>query len=240
MGRMEQLDERQYRHEQKYICGKQRMESLKTAIKGLLQYDSHTDQQGQYNVRSLYFDDRYNTEWYNNENGNDPRAKYRIRIYNHQTDMIRLERKIKRRGKTLKESCRIEKAVCEEIISTGRIPRMEAMPQLYQRFFAGASAVQLSPKIIVDYDRTVFTGRFGNVRITFDENISSALNIQDFFNDAIARRPIMPLGQGILEVKYDEYLPDTVYRILQTGELRETAFSKYYYCRKYANGFQII
>ena len=31
----------------------------------------------------------------------------------------------------------------------------------------------------------------------------------------ISRRPVMPAGQHILEVKYDEFLPDYIYRNLQ-------------------------
>ena len=43
----------------------------------------------------------------------------------------------------------------------------------------------------------------------------------------------MPLGQQLLEVKFDEYLPDFIYRSLALNSLSQTAFSKYYLCRKY-------
>ena len=43
----------------------------------------------------------------------------------------------------------------------------------------------------------------------------------------------MPLGQQLLEVKYDEFLPDHIYRSLSLNNLNQTAFSKYYLCRKY-------
>ena len=43
----------------------------------------------------------------------------------------------------------------------------------------------------------------------------------------------MPPGQQLLEVKYDAYLPDFIYRSLQLSSLRQTAFSKYYLCRKF-------
>ena len=46
-------------------------------------------------------------------------------------------------------------------------------------------------------------------------------------------RPVLPVGQQLLEVKYDEYLPDFIYRSLMLPNLRQTAFSKYYICRKY-------
>lgn len=39
-------------------------------------------------------------------------------------------------------------------------------------------------------------------------------------------------GQGLLEVKYDELLPDYIYEALQLGNMRQTTFSKYYLCRR--------
>ena len=44
----------------------------------------------------------------------------------------------------------------------------------------------------------------------------------------------MPVGQHLMEVKFDEYLPDFIYRSLNLGVLQHTAYSKYYLCRKFA------
>ena len=40
--------------------------------------------------------------------------------------------------------------------------------------------------------------------------------------------PVLPAGMHVLEVKYDEFLPDVIARQLEIGKLRKTAFSKYY------------
>ena len=37
-----------------------------------------------------------------------------------------------------------------------------------------------------------------------------------------------------MEVKFDEYLPDVIYSGLNLGVLQQTAYSKYYLCRKFA------
>lgn len=37
----------------------------------------------------------------------------------------------------------------------------------------------------------------------------------------------------ILEVKYDAYLPDVIQSLLQAGDLRQQAFSKYGVCRRF-------
>ena len=92
----------------------------------------------------------------------------------------------------------------------------------------------LHPVIIVDYDRIPYIYEHGNVRVTFDTNISSSANISAFFDPEILKRPIMPKGQHVMEVKFDGFLPDVIKQILNLGELRRTSFSKYYLCRKYS------
>ena len=42
------------------------------------------------------------------------------------------------------------------------------------------------------------------------------------------------LGQQLLEVKYDAYLPDYIYRSLQLENLRQEAFSKFYISRRFS------
>ena len=73
----------------------------------------------------------------------------------------------------------------------------------------------------------------GNVRVTFDTNISSSTDIERFLSKDIRKRPVMPYSKQLLEVKYDEYIPDFVYRNLQLESLTQTAYSKYYICRKF-------
>lgn len=73
----------------------------------------------------------------------------------------------------------------------------------------------------------------GNVRVTFDEAISSSNDIGCFLEKEIILRPILEKGQGILEVKWDEFLPDYIKKIMELDSLRWNSFSKYYLCRKY-------
>ena len=75
---------KKYRHELKYVISATQIPLLKSRITSFMQPDPHTGADGSYNIRSLYFDDYYNRCFYENENGTDPREKFRIRIYNHQ------------------------------------------------------------------------------------------------------------------------------------------------------------
>ena len=92
----------------------------------------------------------------------------------------------------------------------------------------------LHPVTIVEYERIPYICQYGNVRVTFDMNISSSVCFDSFFNDRISKRPIMPPGMHLLEVKFDEYLPDYIYNALNLGTLQQTSYSKYYLCRRYA------
>lgn len=87
--------------------------------------------------------------------------------------------------------------------------------------------------MIVEYERVPYVYPLGNVRITMDENISASNRTELFLEKQIPLRPVLEAGQHVLEVKYDEYLPDYIYRTVQLENLRLTAFSKYYLCRRY-------
>ena len=45
----------------------------------------------------------------------------------------------------------------------------------------------------------------------------------------------MPSGWQLMEVKFDEYLPDYIYRALNLEGLQQTPYSKYYLCRMMHN-----
>ncbi len=227
-------EELKYRHELKYVISTAQVPLLKSRISNLMHPDPHVSADGIYNIRSLYFDDYHNRCYYENENGTDPREKFRIRIYNHSTDRIILECKRKERGKTQKTSCPLTLEQAELLIQGKLVPRTDTLPPLLNKLVLEMKTKGLHPVVIVEYERIPYVYKNGNVRVTFDTQISSSSNVTDFFSDTLPRRPIMPVGQHLMEVKFDEYLPDFIYRSLNLGKLQQTAYSKYYLCRKHA------
>lgn len=227
------LMENRYRHEFKYICSYGQLRLLETRLRGLIPLDSHVGAEGIYNIRSLYFDDYYDRYLQENEAGTDPREKFRIRIYNHSSERISLELKKKVRGKTQKLSCPLTEEQCRTLMDGQPLDLPKDAPAILQKLCLLMKTNLLLPKVIVEYDRVPYVYPLGNVRITLDENIRASGRTDLFLEDQIPLRPIMPAGQHILEVKYDEYLPDFIYRTVQLPNLRQTAFSKYYLCRKY-------
>lgn len=222
-----------FRHEMKYPVSFLEEAVIEERIRLLMKKDVHSGSDGTYLISSLYFDDFEDTCYFENENGTDPREKIRIRVYNHDLNRISLECKRKERGKTLKNQCllSLEEAVA---LSNGKTdlfgktsdPLKIKVCDLIQRR-------GLRPKVIVEYRRTPYVCQMGNVRITFDKGLSSSSQTERFFDGDYIKRPVMPAGTELLEVKYDSFLPDSIYRALQIDNLQQTAFSKYYLCRRY-------
>ena len=223
----------QYRHELKYQVTDGQIQLLRNRISHLLPLDSHVAQSGSYCIRSLYFDDYDNRCLKENENGTDPREKFRIRIYNGSAEKISLECKRKERGKTHKTSCPLTQEQTRQLMAGKILPDIGSQPPLLRKLTLQMMTRRLRPVVIVEYRRIPYVYKNGNVRITLDTNILSSSEVETFLDPRISGRPVLPVGQQLLEVKYDEYLPDFIYRSLMLPNLRQTAFSKYYICRKY-------
>ena len=175
----------------------------------------------------LFYKPVDNRCYYENLNGTDLREKYRIRIYEHSKNSIMLECKRKERGKTRKTSHPISYDLANSIMERKEFCIDELPPPARKMTLLG-----LRPVIIVEYTRIPYVYSMGNVRVTFDMGISFSSSISELFEERIQRRPAMPIGLHIMEVKYDEFLPDHIYRALNLGTLQQTTFSKYYLCRK--------
>ena len=222
-----------FRHELKYQITDAQLVMLKNRINHLIPADSHTGADGVYSIRSLYFDDYENRCLRENEDGTDPREKFRIRIYNASSERITLECKRKERGKTHKTSCPLTVEQTKLLMAGKILPDIGSQPPLLQKLTMLMLTRRMKPVVIVEYDRIPYVYKNGNVRITLDTNIRSSSAVEQFLDKTIPVRPVLPTGQQLLEVKYDEYLPDFIYRSLQLHSLRQTAFSKYAICRTY-------
>lgn len=222
-----------YRHEYKYIMNSCQESILKIKLDGMLSKDKHVGLSGFYTINSLYFDDYSNTCYYENENGTDPRAKYRIRYYNDDTSKLSLEKKSKQRGMTLKQSAPITYEECKALME-GKIPVVHGeMSDIKKQLFTEMLMKNMKPKVIVSYERIPYVYRVGNVRVTLDRNITASDNVKQFLEGGYYKRPILPSGQNVLEIKWDEVLPVYIKDGMKLDNLQWTAFSKYYLCRKY-------
>ena len=220
-----------YRHEWKYEISCGDFFVLRQRLSAVAERDCHA-LGGVYRVRSLYFDNIRDKVLREKLDGVNRREKFRIRYYNDDTSWIRLEKKSKVNGLCLKDSERITKEQVQMILD-GECGWMagSSLP-LLEEFYTKITGQGLRPRIIVDYLREPFVFGPGEVRVTLDYQIRLGMEPGDFLNPSGVT---VPAGEApvILEVKWNEFLPDIIRDALQIPGRRAGAFSKYAACRIY-------
>ncbi len=223
---MEIENKKKFRHELKYNINTYQFEELKSRLSSLLKVDKNTMEDGTYFIRSLYFDDYQNTSYYQVLNGVSKREKYRIRYYNYDESYICIEKKFKINNMTNKVSCKVTKEQVLDLIA-GKLEVSKDNHKLLNEFIIKTKFYGYKPVIIIDYNRIPYTYPAGNVRVTLDYNISMSYDTSDFFKKDCKSIPINEKGMNILEVKYDEFLPNYISWLLNINTLEQTSYSKY-------------
>ena len=220
-----------YRHESKHEISYMDSLILQTRLEAVMQRDPHAVC-GKYDIRSVYFDTPTDKALREKIDGVACREKFRIRFYNGDTSFIKLEKKSKINDLCLKQSCRITKDEAQKIIE-GRFDRVMADERpLFQELYSKMHSQLLRPKTIVDYTRIPFVYDPGNIRVSIDYNIRTGDFRTDFLDpDTLT----IPAGDSpmILEVKWDEFLPDIIRDAVSISGRHTAAFSKYAQCRIY-------
>lgn len=222
---------RRYRYEIKYVISTAVAKELKYKLKPLLDFDPNADENGVYTIKSLYFDDPDNTAFAEKLDGVLYRKKYRIRTYNDSDAIINLERKYKHNNLTSKDQMLISKEIYSKIID-GNIDDIDiSQDNLLSQFVAEIKVKHLMPSVIVEYKRTVFTYPLSTVRVTLDEKVKSGRYNYDLFEEGIPEYRVMKADEVVLEVKYDNYLPEHIEKILESVPSYRQAVSKFAICR---------
>jgi hypothetical protein len=194
--------------------------------------DPYADANGEYKVRSLYFDTPNDKALRQKIDGVDKREKFRIRRYIGDTDYMMLEKKSKAHGLCYKRKTPITP---DEVsaLQFGDIAWMVADErELIRELYAKMKGELLKPKTVVDYIREPFICTAGNVRVTLDRDIRTGIFSTDFLSNDL---PTVKAGDEIvlLEVKYDQFIPEYIVKMLQLEARRASAVSKYALCRIY-------
>lgn len=197
-----------YRHEWKHEINQADLLTLRQRLGAITSPDPHAID-GKYMIRSLYFDNAADKVLREKLDGVSRREKFRIRYYNGDTSMIRLEKKSKVGGLGKKQSVDLTTAETRAIVD-GRLDWMADKPEeLIYELYIKMRLQGLRPKIIVDYIREPFVFGPGNVRVTLDYNIRTGFCCPDFLDPGCVT---VPAGDApaILEVKWDNFLPDII------------------------------
>ncbi|GAA0489000.1 polyphosphate polymerase domain-containing protein [Salinibacillus aidingensis] len=222
-----------FRHELKYYVNYHQYYLIRQRLRFFLKQDQHANEKGEYHIRSVYFDDIENKALQEKQAGIQDRHKYRIRVYNKSDSIIHFEKKIKRNTLIAKEKEAISRQTLNRLLANDyTVLEQEESPLLREIHYEMKNRM-LRPKVIVDYVREAYIARTGNVRITFDKDLRTGLYKIDPFD--LELYPIKTIDEPvyILEVKYDEYIPNYIRDALQLSGLQRQAASKYTICRKF-------
>ena len=225
------MEEIHYRHEWKHELNYLDLLTIRQRLRAVMEPDPHAVG-GKYLIRSLYFDNPDDKALREKVDGVNMREKFRIRYYNGDPSVIHLEKKSKRNGLGTKYSASLTGEEAQAIVDGDLDWMMDSGRPLVQELYCKMRYQRLRPKTIVDYTREPFIYRPGNVRVTFDYNIRTGMSCTDFLNPKCIT---IPAGDSpiLLDVKWDEYLPEIIRAAVQTPGRRESAFSKYAQCRIY-------
>lgn len=220
----------EYRIENKYLVSEMEIAAISQRLKTVMLPDVH--QLGDcYEIRSIYFDDIYDSGFVDNENGVNCRKKYRIRSYGPAPAPINLEIKEKMNALTQKTKCELDRDEYLQLLQDACLMPF-GQKAILNELLLQARTRRMKPCALIVYERTAFVHPVGNVRITFDKNIMASSNFDTFRGEQVEDLiPVLPVGMHILEVKYDELLPDFIAKQLEIKTLQQTAFSKFYYGR---------
>ncbi len=229
---------KKFRHEYKYLINYPELEELKVRMRPYFKIDPHAEN-GEYMIRSLYFDDVWNSAYEEKEMGIYFRKKYRIRIYNCTAGSIKLERKTKNDKYIFKESASLTKDEVYKILDGDYGFLLHKDNNLLKEFYVECMSNFMRPRVIVDYDREPFIMDAGTVRVTFDKKVRAAIGSFDIFDDTLASLPAMPSDKLIMEVKFTEFLPKPVKDMVPPRASEMVAASKFVICcdkTAYLNG----
>lgn len=220
-----------FRYELKYLVNNGAAHIIKSRLSKVCSSDYNADENGEYRVTSLYFDDFCDSAIADNLSGQFARKKFRIRIYNGNDSFIRLERKSKRNGGGKKDSITLTKPQYDKILTGDYAFMQNADNPVMLDFYTMIKTRLLRPKVIVDYQREAFIYEPGKVRITFDKHIKAGIGNIDLFNEHAMYAPATDTTDIILEVKYTGFLPQHIRDMVQHGNGLRQATSKYTLCR---------
>ena len=221
-----------FRFEKKYLISRDTAYLLKQRLSYILRPDPSAPG-GKYTVSSVYFDDQYNTSFYEKQSGDLKRDKFRIRYYNGDTGITRLERKHKYGEMVHKESALL---ITEQyrMMNCGEYAFMTKQPNpVFDRFYTAHVLKHMRPVITVDYTRQAYVHQAGNVRITFDTGLSASLPAESYSFS------VSTDGNIILEVKYDHFLPAFIDDLLAGFTLTRLAISKFVMAKLVLQGMHI-
>lgn len=220
------------RHEAKIAINDADAAALRQRLRLVARYDEHAPEGG-YLVRSLYFDTLRDLALREKLDSVNNREKFRIRCYDRDFSYIQLEKKSKSNGLGEKAKALVAAEEVAALLDGDLTWMNDPSRPVVVELLSKMRSQGLRPKVVVEYRREPFVYRPGNVRVTIDSDVRTGVGSLAFLDPAMPLVPVPGDQRGVLEVKWDAFLPDIIRDAVQLNGRRSAAFSKYAAARMY-------
>lgn len=227
------------RYELKYVITPVQYTLLKSRLKPFLQPDRYADADGNYFIRSIYFDSAGYDALHEKAAGVLHRKKYRIRFYNGDAQHCKLECKIKAAARIEKRAVALTRQQAQMLLAADKSLEDDQPESLLGELQMLIRGRGFCPAVVVDYLREAYVYPVSDVRITFDKEVAAG-SVKDCLTKGRCLSGVLPEGQMILEVKYNQYIPEHISRIVSGVRPVQRAVSKYVLCVTKAIGGQVL
>ncbi len=223
------------RYEFKYFLPNEISKEIQNHVSRFMKIDKFAskNKKENYFVRSIYFEDAFNTNFEEKINGYRVRKKFRLRLYDEdinkssiflETKGRNLERTYKRRVELNLNDIKIIKENKNLNNLLTKYPNSDSIKE----FIFETIKKDLKPKILIDYYRKPFINNNGlYFRLTFDQNLSCIKLDKSLDKVRMNQSISCKTGYTILEVKFDRSIPLWFHRIIQSYNLRRESISKF-------------
>ena len=214
------------RKEIKYLVPVEKINYLKSIFDNILERDKY-GKNGTYVVRTQYYDTLEEDDLFDNLSGIIEKKKIRLRTYFEDESTFKLEYKYKYNTDSTKYSLIITRDEAKQMENHKYDFLLNKKSELALFFYYKLLEGCYRPKTIVEYNRLAYIYPVSRVRITFDTNVRATAYPYGLFEERLNTFPIISPDLGVLEVKYNEFLPSSLKHILESIDTLPQANSKY-------------
>lgn len=219
--------EARLRKEMKYIISREMALEIQKSLEGVLQQDIYSGVNGEYTIRSQYYDSLIDRDLQDNLDGLLEKRKIRIRVYDLEGDSAKLEYKCKSGSDGIKKVISIKRSQAEAIEQGDFSFLAETNRELDLFLYQKMTQYVYRPKSIIEYERRAYIYPVSDTRITFDREIRTATTSLGVFSKDLSFVPLMSGDSIVMEVKYNDFLIEPIKKLVKKHGLLETANSKY-------------
>lgn len=227
------------RYEYKYLVPNNLLDQLRAETKRFVDLDEYAEKQvdGQYTVRSVYYDSPQFTCYKEKHDGIQFRNKFRIRGYDKRCDQSIAFLEIKHKNTNCISKSRaplyfknvnavLGGQAVENFVLSFRGNGVEKKDA--EKFLYHYHRKNLRPAVLVIYDREAYQGKFdSSLRLTFDKNLRSVIypDLSLLYEETKVKTTLKK--HFIFEVKFFGCLPVWIKSLIAKYNFERRALSKY-------------